>query len=1226
MAESTVYNMDTIYDKKVSDIVGHDIYDPNTHGQNFDIKAYIISLHKYIKLDEINEMDFNSHNHIYNIFYKYFENSKIDDIGILSYNDVNMEGNFGEKIYTDGYHTIKVFDFNILDHCKSFLSGLLIGYDIYKMLKTELLGKYEYFINHLALPKEFHMLTSDKKYNALKKKLKIPLDTNSVYAIYVYDALRPIVIYKNKKIEPQNDKIIDTPYIDSIIEPAIKTMMRSQHKHCRAVINDDRLFVSYRDISFNLFMEYLLTLWVIRLVCNITFLSNGPLSTVIAHRANKYINMNYVMKFNYDEDSKNIQLNMADEKYILMIMNIDHKNVVYNHVIGTYPVSTTNNVIFDYKFLNYKSFCQKFGDGVQSPMNVWDILFKKDRPKISKIIKTLCNNFHEYNNKHFIPAISVKYDVEKHISSFTYNQINYFAILFCIIGSNFKRTLLKTTIDYNELLKYRISKDIDFINKYKHLKYSTHNNVIIGFDSYKYKFVDSRNDDYYIRMTSDNNDIKIYPNGNVNYIIKTYETLGIYSSRLSNDEFIHQLNKYAGDNGYINLIANLSLLSHLLPQFDSNKIIKKINDLDKTIIEYPNNKFLRYNGKKEDEKWSNIPNVIESYVSMIKYNDNFGNGIKNLPGVNGSFLQTIILKRSQWFSIKNSMKFAYHIYNNDSINKMLNAYIKHAFRCLCHMVNTEDGEPIETASWDDVNDNKREFIIKLFLQFSYDFEKPCVIIENIMMGSRNINSIYDYIKGIVYGDSRLRTKVEMMFLFSRLLGYYIGKIYLLYIEKEEKEYNNQNIDSIITKINDKIKLYKLNKNFIESQYGHFLEKVHCLFRIPESEKFKSGKEYLNRMFKDIDRQTWMPLAISYNYNIGCMWNERKIISNKRGTPEYAAIDVNDMNTDDYEFIIKNKLNTKGKFKTRGVDNSLTMGYIPEDNKKKLCDTHPNIYKNVVDYALETISGVSGHTIGIIYSFKLFDTIEGSYDSLNDQKIALLSAFAYMLPRKDHTIMEMVEAIKGFGIDCDNAYKDYRCFESLIPDKYQFENSTFTKDDFLNKIYNKMGARFNTYINHSYYKFVETIYNIIITDHDINDVFKQIEAPNNRKLLEDAGVINVADDKVFFTELYILFCIFRREASILFKKKDGTIDMNKIVNLYDRLTYDLESYGNAQQEYSDFLKDYLIYRYEDEEITPIEDAHYILELNDTFERNCLFFLQHYFKKTHPNETYEIFQTY
>jgi len=1164
----------SILDFKVKNVFKKHIHniDPN-----ITLSTYLDSIERLVQLDKVADMNLTTHNHIKEELYNKLENDYSDLLN-FKFKDIITRGNFGEKFYTNGEYTIKIFEFNKIEHCRSFISEILINNRVHNILESNNLSKIRGRIPSLM---NIVVLGEDDK----KVMTHIGLDPNvtTEYGVLIFNVFRPFVIYNKGSVELIRDLKTEKSFFIDFIENQLSAKVARKVKPVRRTESRSKfeLKIDYKSIENVLFLEYLCTLWILKVVGNITLHTNGPLSTVLMLSDKKD---DRITTFKLPVNNRFCSFD-SNPDYVMTFINLDHSNVIFdNDSLHTISSDDAPRIIADGQYLT-RSFCGRIGHGVKNPMHIWERVLD-GRSKILKILKSLCFDFHKFNHKRFSYPITVSYSQIRMLESFKYNQLTQLLInLIVIYGSTDGN--YSSSIDVYELLKARFEIDSNVISK---------RNAIFK--------VNERNNNLIIILETPHITKIVYPLEGLDFITKNRRLLIALSA--SNKDSIPKIIsklKFSANN-YIELYSILMGIKDLLPT--NAKYIENICNYVKESKSTLNS----YKAHKLAKKWFNMPDLDRDLKDFIELGGK--QSVFKSSKIN-NFIRRVSVRRSQWARLKESLKIAYPILNDKLINSMVSTYLKHTFESICTFSNYEN---ITEAKWStEISESHKERMIRIFVQFSYDFEGNCVIATNDFIKKKNITNIYDYIKEIVHGKSNLRSKLEMMFVFSRMLSYYLGKIFLMFMDIDEGIVDRSIIEQKIEKV---AKLHSLNVEFLHEQYLRFADNVAENFRIKGRSKFQSGREYLKVMYAEIEQQIWMPLGIAFNYNISNNWPERQRISVNKGTPEYSKIPTDEINADMYEFIIKSKDGMSGSFKTRGVDNYLAHNVLNKSEKETLRideGHHPYVAKLANDYGLTTISGISGHAAAIIFTFKAYSFSQDmSPNPENDYRMALLGCIAYMLPRKDHTIMEMVEAVKGYGIQClangIDEYNMYNCLYSLIPETYTFNGESKSKVDYMVEINTSLGSRLNSFITIDYIEFLKNLQELISRDNNnIDNLLKLIESSLNRSYLENSGIV-IKSDKDFYRQLYIAFCIMYRESAAYFGKY-----IEDDINMHQYYLYDMVRYSEASEKYSEYLTDYIIYKFEDDDITPVRDAHHILPLVPSFERNCLFFLKYYFKKVH-----------
>lgn len=1200
--------MDTekwLFEKMKSEIIGS-YYNESRDGTNIMLSEECEKLLKniYTELRDIDKMPLSVHLHLYKIFYKYYELSFLGDLEELSYTKTDLKGNFGETfMYTNGSIIVKIFDFNQLDHCRSFISEILNNYMIFKQCN----GSAEQFIlNNIPKLYNFYYLIPYQHSQEIKKKMNIPLNTNSAYGILVFEKFRPFVSVVNNVLKlHDDDKNIENPDLGSLLQ--LNSTTNNIYMG-----NRRQMKIQYNLITINMFLEHLFTLWTLRIKLNILMNTAGPLSCVLMHQDKT----NYGYNIIYDVDGKEKRIGFdADSSYKMSIVNMDHKNFksFLPKLLHTY--NTNNKIMIDYRFIGTKSFCQEFGEGIYNPRHIWNRVFEH-KPVILTLIKSLCDDFFNYNYKHFISPMSITYDQSKYISEFGFNQINHFVVLLHMLKLPVN-SITTNEINYKIAIKSRLLEDIFIMNR--HID-SLMNNFVHTFEEFPNMRVILKNKtgskppivipiESYLNVMLDDHLSILIPN--------ITENISFSRFRL----FMNLLEKISMGKGFVHMVSCVFMYIDLLQTSIQDKKLKLkqlfLNFIwsisDENRLTYPS--VFKYYGQRNISKWYNL----DTHKDTPSFAPS-GNKLSLLLSSLDPFIKRVAIKRSQWFRMKNSLKLAQPILHDNLINTMLSIYTVHAFGCICNLFNRDSGDIKFKNVWNDIkNPYYKSKMVRIYIKFSYDFDNSNLNVNNKIVQESNVNRIFEYIKDSIY-NGNMRTKLETMFIFSRIMSYFIGKLFLIQFEIE-KGYDAYT--SLLEKERDRvIDRYQLSGSFVTDQCNKFKRKVSERYRIPGAAPFKSAKEYLEKMYENFEKQIWMPIAISANYDLGYTWLERVDINNKQGTPDSGYIkekNASQLSIDKFEFVVDNTRSFA--FTNRGVDNFRLLNILDKKTKDKLGDTHPDLGMMYNDFGLETISGVSGHAANILFSFKLFNLSETS-NSLDDLKMVLLGCIAYMLPRKDHTIMEIVEASKAFGINCEGKYETYNCLQSLIPETYTFNSKSKTKEEYMRQIEDSMGASFDSYATSSYYDFANSVYNIMISDNDIMNITKEFEKVDHIEYLRNAKVKNIDNPITLYKELYILFAIFRREAEHFFIKKTGSasyeLDSKLLLNLFDKYTCDYASYAKGENLYSEYLNDYTIYRFEDDEITPLQETSYRFPLQESFERNALFFLKYYFNKMNSSD--------
>jgi len=381
--------------------------------------------------------------------------------------------------------------------------------------------------------------------------------------------------------------------------------------------------------------------------------------------------------------------------------------------------------------------------------------------------------------------------------------------------------------------------------------------------------------------------------------------------------------------------------------------------------------------------------------------------------------------------------------------------------------------------------------------------------------------------------------------------------------------------------------------------------------------------------KKLVSQPFLIYMIYANFQFGNLMNERLTIIKDwekiPDAPSYTSIETNILSPklDNYEFYIPVK-EDKMKWMMRGIDTYRSKTIYTDADRLE----HPEesgFMELVYKYGLTAMTGISGHASLIYFATRILKLHE-TKNKENDLRIIALACIAYMVPRKDHSIDEIIEAARFFGIECNSQdMSRSKCLETMFPETYEFDKTIVTRNEFMNKVNLSMGMPVDIFFTDDYIQIVRNIYNILITKPDsglltIHDVMiKLLEQRERLGLIRDnntheiIGIKNKIDSGELDKEMYIIFALLRRE-SYNINKID--IDVLKESISYD---IDMSKFGKFYNTPSSFHTDYFVYKFEDEAKTPLFDLMYDLPLVGSFSGNCLYFMKYFFCKwQHKNK--------
>ena len=317
------------------------------------------------------------------------------------------------------------------------------------------------------------------------------------------------------------------------------------------------------------------------------------------------------------------------------------------------------------------------------------------------------------------------------------------------------------------------------------------------------------------------------------------------------------------------------------------------------------------------------------------------------------------------------------------------------------------------------------------------------------------------------------------------------------------------------------------------------------------------------------KHIWEMFLIYANFDYGDFNKERlKLISNSFETnvSKYGIFKKENITPipDECEFFRKFDSNNI-LFLDRGIDSYRNRIFF--SNKANNTTDYDTIAR---DYAWGYYTGVSGHATGIMFTARILD-VEKTKVKNDDLRIFILGMIGYMVPRKDHTIGEILIASNYYfdgDVKCpEDSKKKSECLVWLHPEEYKFGDNTYKKEDYIKILQENLTFKPGIFLSKEYLK-----------------------------------IGNLEWKK----EMFIIFCIIRRELL------DYNSNASQIMWMFDKTNRSISKLLRSDNKLTKNLIDFTIYHYEDEDTTPIGDLSNTLSLNNfsDLRRVCLYFMKHY----------------
>jgi hypothetical protein len=1117
---------------------------------NFDLYK---QFYEYVNLNNSQEFDYDE---LYLIYANFIKQVNVSDFGkqwAEKYQYLrgwNKENYYRETLDNKTYETVKVFRIShMVEQHNDFIyelynNILLNGYNeednsMNSIIRSHILEfKYAVVLNPEDYKKDY--INYYKKYN---------IGQNEIIGIIVYHDFKSLTNIQDGKI-----------------------VKNTANK-----------------ISFNVFADYLVFLWVAKMKYNISFGGIDLLKLGIVGDADSIF-------FNNRIDIKNTILIDTDEISFrtdrrLIILNLD-MNYIYRN-------RNAKNNDLNYNFINFNSMCNYINAGESKyELNYSRRMLSSEifDEKAVKLINILCDNF-KYNKINSTGSISYRYsnviyDKNKHIENvLNMNQTLYFPILlkfFLYKEDAIDHSWVSATeykIDFKTLYKSRIIQDISPLNKSQ-----------IDIENKLFKTIEDINA--------------------LDLFIKPFD-----------NNYARLIESLEGGNGYISLLSKLILFDSILDSGKLNKLSLIVSEFKKVNSDIY--KYHAYPLPNETYTYDKLPD--DGITVNAELGDKLSNDILNKFNFisnkkDQKLVKRIVLNRMLWFWTKNGYEIARSILEIEVVENLVNKYVNDIYDTLKKYFIKKNK--------DTGNDefDKETFVLK-YLGSGYDFEKKHIFTYNKYITDKNIDVVFQYIHDSI-SSGNVRTKLEFIFIFGKMISEYV--VLPLFNKLSESEEN----PDIEKECNEN----KMDYEYVVERYKILTQKWRIIMqkrleiedrdiikienRKNAFEKMIKIRNILNAIANDtadarriifedyktiLKSESHFIFYIYANFEFGNLMFERLEIKDWKDMTlghENTGIDENTMfpKFDSFEFYAEK--NNKILVRNRGIDTFRPKSFYGKSRPLGAS----KFMEEVNDYAKSYLTGISGHASLIFYMTRLFKTnasedISKKKQSIeNNMKIIALASIGYMLPRKDHSIDEIITAGKYYGLNCpEENIANGTCVEWLFPDVYEIEinneKKTATKLDFMNKFTDITQREFNFFLKNEYISLVYEIYKLLISPEqtEVNKIRKTI---NEFKFSKNIGL---KDNANFDKEIYIIFSIMRREA----------IEINKSqkMKMYDFETFnnDMNKLNNIKNAISDYYLDYFIYKFEDELYTPINDIKYTLPLYPSFEGNCLYFMKFYFCK-------------
>ena len=850
---------------------------------------------------------------------------------------------------------------------------------------------------------------------------------------------------------------------------------------------------------------------------------------------------------------------------ILTFCNMDGKilNFKYN------DDKLRDRYILDNNFVHFPLLCNDFmQDYLINKYHISNIL--KDKSRI--ILNYLCNDFKYFRTNdiklHKYNTYSDNLDLLMQIA---YSQ----SLSFVQILSIFLEEPIIQNVPDNEY-------NVDFFDLYKkklidqsiklELIYEEDTN-----DSIKIKRTNPEKSDYIVKFDPANtiidkpNLIKILLDENFNGLI-TQKIFSVwrnynYIDLISNMYYFYNLND--NHSNVDNFISKLSLI------YKENQI--------HNLFKYDNRNY-----------FNNISNFTKFWISprFSKYSDYKKINIAKLPSkqinkltkVKNNFIRRIIGKRNVWSRTKTGFKLAKGILTNTHIIDLVNEYTKTLDIAIRTYFNDKDiDNSIPNFSEKDKNN-----YVKMYIISGWTFDYDQIYVDNDYLTKQNILKIYGYVRCLINNSGNIRSKLEYMFNASRILCRTIIPKIFNKIQKNEID----DAKKLCTK-------YKVSYDYVKERYNVVDGKL-TIFKIKDMDKYIQIISESMHTKKHI----WEMFLIYANFDYGDFNKERlKLISNSFETnvSKYGIFKKENITPipDECEFFRKFDSNNI-LFLDRGIDSYRNRIFF--SNKANNTTDYDTIAR---DYAWGYYTGVSGHATGIMFTARILD-VEKTKVKNDDLRIFILGMIGYMVPRKDHTIGEILIASNYYfdgDVKCpEDSKKKSECLVWLHPEEYKFGDNTYKKEDYIKILQENLTFKPGIFLSKEYLVCIGKIIELIGVWSGGRSITQKIKRLNNIGNKELSKIGNLEWKK----EMFIIFCIIRRELL------DYNSNASQIMWMFDKTNRSISKLLRSDNKLTKNLIDFTIYHYEDEDTTPIGDLSNTLSLNNfsDLRRVCLYFMKHY----------------